>query len=276
MNRSSVGSGPFQGIKEVNYLFIDGNYFHNILKDVFMGFFELDKIPKIRFELLSHQFTKTFYYDTLPAQKHNQADEDFKLLRDEKLKYFEELRTINGFHVYEGITKLRRKRQMQKGVDTMIAIDMLRHSFRKNMHEAALLAGDLDFLPLLEALVMEGMYVTLWYHPNSISKDLLKSTDAIKRLKIHDLYNLLHKEDKERIKIPKMITKKLDVEQFELINKGILDDKTISLYVNEDKLYKTVYKEMANGIATQCEFETKDKLCHFVEDFYNAKIVWND
>ena len=35
----------------------------------------------------------------------------------------------------------------------MIAVDMLTHPFDRNMERATLLAGDLDFKPLLDALV---------------------------------------------------------------------------------------------------------------------------
>ncbi|MBD2254416.1 NYN domain-containing protein [Nostoc parmelioides] len=44
----------------------------------------------------------------------------------------------------------------QKEIDIMIAVDMLTHSFQKNMDEATLLAGDLDFKPLIDALVLNG------------------------------------------------------------------------------------------------------------------------
>ena len=38
---------------------------------------------------------------------------------------------------------------------------MLSHAHRKNMHKTTLLTGDLDFKPLVDALVQDGMFVTL-------------------------------------------------------------------------------------------------------------------
>jgi uncharacterized LabA/DUF88 family protein len=276
MGISSTFSQPYTGVKEVSYLFVDGNYFYNFLKDVFLKYFELENIPEINLNLLTFNFTKVFYYDTSPTKKNNQTDEQFEKLKKEKEIYFDKLREINGYHVYEGIARIRRKRQIQKGVDTMIAIDMLRHTFRKNMHEAALLAGDLDFLPLLEALVMEGMFTTLWYDSNSVSKDLLKASDSKRRLKIADIHKLLSKEDKERIPLPKMLTTKIDTSNDELIKSGKLNEKNIKLFGTDNSEFKMVYDLKGNGIGTRCLLKSESKLIDYIEQFYDAKIEWEN
>ena len=45
------------------------------------------------------------------------------------------------------------------------------------MAQCTLLAGDIDFHPLIEALVREGMVVTLW-HPPQAAADLVNAADT--------------------------------------------------------------------------------------------------
>jgi uncharacterized LabA/DUF88 family protein len=49
---------------------------------------------------------------------------------------------------------------------------MLRHGFDGNMEKAVLLAGDLDFRPIVEALVRRGVFVEVWYEKNSAAQEL--------------------------------------------------------------------------------------------------------
>ena len=55
----------------------------------------------------------------------------------------------------------------QKGVDVLLAVEMLDHAFRKNMDEAWLLAGDADFVPLVEAVTRLGTWVNVIYDPRA-------------------------------------------------------------------------------------------------------------
>jgi hypothetical protein len=56
------------------------------------------------------------------------------------------------------------------------------------MHKATLLSGDLDFKPLIDALVQEGMFVTLWYPPRETAKELIAAADSSVPLHIGDLH----------------------------------------------------------------------------------------
>jgi uncharacterized LabA/DUF88 family protein len=59
------------------------------------------------------------------------------------------------------------------------------------MNEATLLTGDLDFKPLIDALVQEGMFVTLWYPHGSTSKELIAAADRSQRFSISSVYDAL-------------------------------------------------------------------------------------
>jgi hypothetical protein len=79
----------------------------------------------------------------------------------------------------------------QKEVDILIAVDMLTHCHNRNMHSATLLAGDLDFRPLIETLVREGMYVELQYERSSANAELVAGADARRELDLYGLHNML-------------------------------------------------------------------------------------
>lgn len=55
---------------------------------------------------------------------------------------------------------------------------MLGHTYRRNMESAAFVAGDVDFRPLVEAVVTDGMYLSLFYEPRHTSPELIRAADA--------------------------------------------------------------------------------------------------
>jgi hypothetical protein len=54
----------------------------------------------------------------------------------------------------------------------MLTVDILTHTFRRNMDAATLLTGYVDFKPLIDTSVQNAMYVTLWYPPEETSCEL--------------------------------------------------------------------------------------------------------
>jgi uncharacterized LabA/DUF88 family protein len=158
-----------------NYLFVDGGAFRSILKSISREYFNDDDLLSIiDFEKMSSEFTKVFYYDCYLPEKDTQ---EYQTLLERQIALFNKMRRASGFHVIEGITRKKAKRNEQKGVDVNIAVDMLMHTYRKNMDNAYLLTGDADFIPLVKALVNEGMYVTLIYDKKSTSNELLLEVD---------------------------------------------------------------------------------------------------
>lgn len=134
---------------------------------------------------------KVFYYDCLPAKRDtaNEAEHQHKL--EEKQAFFDGLRSLAGWHVSEGLARHRKKeRQEQKEVDILIAVDMLTHTHRKNMHRLTFLSGDQDFAPLLEAIVRDGMYVELIYPEGHTARDLMYFADVARPMDIAFLLDI--------------------------------------------------------------------------------------
>lgn len=173
-----------------NYLFVDGGCVRAELAALSRKYYgELGR-ARLAWSSFQHSYTKIFYYDALPAREANEDDRVYEERNAEILELHMELRALNGFHVYEGDVRRarsRKERPQQKKVDVMIAVDMLLHTFRRNMHSATLIASDLDFAPLLQALVREGMFVTLWYPPLATTEELRAAADSRRELTTSEL-----------------------------------------------------------------------------------------
>lgn len=197
----SPGGAEYSGPKEVSYLFVDGGYLRKIAQrfgDVFLGGSELP----INYGALGSRFTKCFYYDCLPAQRVNEAPETYEARVSEQRAQLGAIRSLHGWHVIEGVIAGKGSRARQKQVDVHIAVDMLTHSYRRNMHHATFVAGDQDFKPLVEAVVREGMFIEIWYEQSSASADLLDAADARRELNVYSFYGFVDPRFKNTHPLP--------------------------------------------------------------------------
>jgi uncharacterized LabA/DUF88 family protein len=148
----------------------------------------------VDFTLLKHGFLKAFYYDAIPVRNDKETETDYAARIKPSLDVFDAAGAVDGMHVYEGDARQRRRGKgglEQKKVDVMLTVDMLTHTFRRNMDAATLLTGDVDFKPLIDALVQNGMYVTLWYPPGETSLELQRAADTRRPLTLTTLRGYL-------------------------------------------------------------------------------------
>jgi uncharacterized LabA/DUF88 family protein len=182
----------FVSPKEIKYLFIDGGCLRAVLErmaDTFAGGAVLD----INYETLTRNYSKVFYYDALPERKSGEDETTYLERIAPQLNLFARLSRLDRFHVYEGDVRrtFTRRAPVQNKIDVMIAVDMLTHSFRRNMNEATLLTGDLDFKPLIDALVQEGMFVNLWYPRGETAQELIAAADRSSPLHVGEIHAAL-------------------------------------------------------------------------------------
>ena len=69
------------------------------------------------------------------------------------------------------------KTRGSKRVDITLTADMLLHASRKNYDIAVLIAGDEDYVPLVEAVMSEGCQVFVWFIEDGISPLLRRTAD---------------------------------------------------------------------------------------------------
>jgi uncharacterized LabA/DUF88 family protein len=181
-----------------DYLFIDGRYLHETLHAFSRRYFDNRKVL-LDSRMLTSGFQKSFYYDCDPIKRVDESDQDLETRKSEAESFEKNLANQPGVHIYKGAIRGMGKKIRQKGVDVALTVDMLTHSYRKNVARATLLAGDLDFLPLVEALMLDGLYVTLWYCPERSSKDLINAVDQRRHFSVSSIYDFLDSNFRETI-----------------------------------------------------------------------------
>lgn len=110
---------------------------------------------------------RTTFYDALPD-----GDADPKLDA-----YWKAIELQDDMHVGFGALRGLRKKPRQKGVDVQIAVDMLVGAFERAFDIAVLLAGDADFVPVVEEVKRHSVMVVVAAEQASLAEDLRRVAD---------------------------------------------------------------------------------------------------
>jgi uncharacterized LabA/DUF88 family protein len=161
------------------YLFIDGHFFElrfsALLKHLFPN---ENPFTAIDFSKLTQNYDRAFYYDALPAKKPAESETDWRSRHDDKKELFNSLNMKPKVHVRLGTSRYRKKRGLeQKGVDILLAIEALLHATSGIIDNSSFILSDLDFCPLLGALVQTRVKSHLYYDPHKTSKELIYAAD---------------------------------------------------------------------------------------------------
>jgi uncharacterized LabA/DUF88 family protein len=134
----------------------------------------------VDYEVLKREFNarRVFLYDCVEDQpRTGESPTDFETRVQRQQDEFDDIDKVEGVHVRYGYLSPGKKRH-QKEVDVLLAVDMLTHSFSRNMTKAVLLSGDRDFKPVVESLVGLGTYVQLAHEPRSGARELARAADS--------------------------------------------------------------------------------------------------
>ncbi len=165
-------------------IFVDGGYLRKGFKKIIgrdigsqpQDFLNLQRklISPIRYESIVGELRRIYYYDAIVKQ--SESPDEYKK-QDE---YFENIRKCDLYTVKLGrLIKTRGKGNRQKGVDILIAIDMLTKAFQNHYDFAGFIGGDDDFVDLIESVKeLAGKKVYGFYFPRNTSKRLLNTFDS--------------------------------------------------------------------------------------------------
>ena len=119
----------------------------------------------------SRRLFRTYYYNVL--QDPIQRPDGYR----EQQEFLDILRKTPYLEVRLGSTKLAQGIPVEKGIDIMLATDLLYFAWNDFYDVALLVSGDSDFAYALQAVKNMGKHAEVAYFESSVSKDLLNVAD---------------------------------------------------------------------------------------------------
>jgi uncharacterized LabA/DUF88 family protein len=147
-------------------IFIDGGYLEKVIKNEFGGL-PIDFAKLVEVLAGGRELLRSYYYNCLPYQSNPPTPEESERFA-KKERFFSYLRRLPRFSVRLGKLALRgagtgNRIFEQKGIDTLLSIDMVNLAATKQVSNIVLLAGDRDFIPAIEVTKTHGVGVILYH-----------------------------------------------------------------------------------------------------------------
>jgi uncharacterized LabA/DUF88 family protein len=149
-------------------IFIDGSNLYHSVKNNF-GRHDLNFTELANKLSANRRLFRVYYYNVL--QDPAQYPESYREQQD----FLDALRKTPYLEVRLGSTK--KALGVEKGIDVMIATDLLYFAWSGFYDVAILVSGDADFAYAAQAVKNMGKHVEVAYFENGISKDLLDVAD---------------------------------------------------------------------------------------------------
>lgn len=123
--------------------------------------------PSALDELTLH---RTNYYDAMPDNP--------EATRPDYEEYWRAIEVLPDTHLGFGVLRRSlRNGPKQKGVDTLMVVDMLSGAFDRRFDMALLVAGDADFVPAVRELSSRGIHILLAADLRTLADDLRRASD---------------------------------------------------------------------------------------------------
>ena len=152
-------------------IFIDGsNLYHSLSENCRR--FDLDFPAFIKKLCDGRPLFRTYYYNILQDPERN------TLAYQEQQKFLTTLYNIPYLEIRLGSSKLRRDTVVEKGVDIMVATDLLQFAWNDLYDTAILISGDGDFAYSLQAIKNIGKFVEVAAFDRNVAPELTQVADS--------------------------------------------------------------------------------------------------
>ena len=166
-------------------IFIDAAYLGFTMRAEFGGV-RLDFAKLVQKMAGGRDLLRAYFYDCLPYQSAAPSlDERARFGKHQQ--FHNRLLAIPRFEVRLGRLEYRGKKDdgtpifQQKRVDILLGVDLALLAAKHQITDAAILAGDSDFLPAIEAAKAEGVVIHL-FHGKAPHRDLVSKCDERNRI----------------------------------------------------------------------------------------------
>jgi uncharacterized LabA/DUF88 family protein len=161
-------------LSEKGAVFIDGGYLTKLLLN--LGKLAIDFEAFANMLCTNCERMRTYYYTCMPYQS-NPPTEEEKIRYANADKFLYKIRRLPRFEVRLGKLTLRNGELVQKRVDALMSVDLVRMSWDKQIHRAFLVTGDSDFVPAVTAAKDAGVLVKVYYEKDAIHDELYDACD---------------------------------------------------------------------------------------------------
>jgi len=184
-------------------IFIDGGYLRNGLKVLFRDEnvdkkIDYGKLREYLVRVVASQGTRpelirAYYYDGIVDPRDDPEG------YEEQDAYFDRIRSKKQYEIRLGRLIETEKGFRQKGVDILIAVDMLSKGYLRHYDIAAFLGGDDDFVDLITAVKNSaGRRVYGFYFSHNISRRLANCFDVESKLTRQKLLQIIKRTPRKR------------------------------------------------------------------------------
>ena len=168
MRNHGYGNGASRRVM----IFIDGSNLYHVLKQ------NTDKrdldYKKFAEKLCGdRELIRTYYYNI------RQESADNPSLGESQERFLNALYETDYLEVKLGIWKQRGNTMVEKGVDVMIASDLIAHAYEDHYDTAILVSGDADFYPALQVVKDTGKQVEVAAFDSNLSSEAARLSDVL-------------------------------------------------------------------------------------------------
>jgi uncharacterized LabA/DUF88 family protein len=119
---------------------------------------------------------RTYYYYAMPYIGKIPTPEE-KIKQSSKEKFINYLKGIPKFELRKGKVQKIDSTFIQKQVDVLFSIDLVKMGLKRSIEKAIIIAGDSDFCPAIQSVKDEGIVIKLYYFKGSIHNEVLQMCD---------------------------------------------------------------------------------------------------
>ena len=160
------------------FAFIDGSYIRASAADA-CGSQCID-IRRLALEITARRgvhdarLVRTCYYDAEPQEHLEPADPVLA-------RYWKEMERLDDVELRFGYLKAKSRKtpRQQKGVDVLLAVDLVVGAFTGIFDAAILVSGDADFVPAVQEARRRGVVIVLASFKGTTSEELVDACDRV-------------------------------------------------------------------------------------------------
>jgi uncharacterized LabA/DUF88 family protein len=156
-----------------SHIFIDGANLYHALKDEELSI-DYAKIPQLLSTLSETELLRTSFYTGVPENA-----------SPERIAFLERLNAIPDFEVKTKPLQRHGDHLIEKGVDVLIATDMLWNGLKGYAEHIVLVSGDADLVDAIMRLMDNGVRVTVAMFPHHASQSIMRTPDRFIDLSEH-------------------------------------------------------------------------------------------